>query len=127
MARTSSLKNSACTLAWFLLKDYQRQRLTTFLHPEADVSGAGYQLRQSKIAVGSGGLFGKGYRRGTQSQLRFLPVRHTDFIFAVLAEEWGYLGVLVVLSLYATVVLRGLRLASHAPCRAPCPPGISGR
>ncbi len=104
----------ACTLGWFLLKDYQRQRLTTFLHPEADVSGAGYQLRQSKIAVGSGGLFGKGYRRGTQSQLRFLPVRHTDFIFAVLAEEWGYLGVLVVLSLYATVVLRGLRLASHA-------------
>jgi rod shape determining protein RodA len=104
----------ACTLGWFLMKDYQRQRITTFLHPEADVSGAGYQLRQSKIAVGSGGLFGKGYRRGTQSQLRFLPVRHTDFIFAVLAEEFGFLGVLVVLFLYATVVLRGLRLAQHA-------------
>jgi rod shape determining protein RodA len=103
-----------CTVGWFLLKDYQRQRITTFLHPGVDVSGAGYQLRQSKIAVGSGGLFGKGYRRGTQSQLRFLPVRHTDFIFAVLSEEWGYLGVLVVLSLYATIVLRGLRLAAHA-------------
>jgi rod shape determining protein RodA len=105
---------AACAIGWLFLKDYQKQRITTFVHPDADVSGAGYQVRQSKIAVGSGGLFGKGYRRGTQSQLRFLPVRHTDFIFAVLAEEWGFLGVLVVLSLYATVVLRGLRLASHA-------------
>jgi rod shape determining protein RodA len=84
----------ACAIGWFFLKDYQKQRITTFVHPDADVSGAGYQVRQSKIAVGSGGLVGKGYRRGTQSQLRFLPVRHTDFIFAVLAEEWGFLGVL---------------------------------
>jgi rod shape determining protein RodA len=99
---------------WFLLKDYQRQRISTFLHPRADVAGAGYQLQQSKIAVGSGGLTGKGFRRGTQSQLRFLPVRHTDFIFAVLAEEWGFLGVLVAIGLYAAVVLRGLRMAEHA-------------
>lgn len=99
---------------WFLLKDYQRQRLLTFVHPGSDVSGAGYQVQQSKIAVGSGGLAGKGFRRGTQSQLRFLPVRHTDFIFAVLAEEWGFLGVLLVFGLYAAVVLRGLRLAAHA-------------
>jgi rod shape determining protein RodA len=104
----------ACAIGWFFLKDYQKQRITTFVHPEADVSGAGYQVRQSKIAVGSGGLVGKGYRRGTQSQLRFLPVRHTDFIFAVLSEEFGFLGVLAVLALYATVVLRGLRLAAHA-------------
>lgn len=105
---------AVCAIGWFFLKDYQKQRITTFVHPDADVSGAGYQVRQSKIAVGSGGLAGKGYRRGTQSQLRFLPVRHTDFIFAVLSEEFGFLGVLAVLALYATVVLRGLRLASHA-------------
>jgi rod shape determining protein RodA len=105
---------AAAVGGWFSLKDYQKQRIETFLHPAADVSGAGYQVRQSKIAVGSGGLSGKGFRRGTQSQLRFLPVRHTDFIFAVLAEEWGFLGVLTVLSLYAVIVLRGVRLASHA-------------
>ncbi|HET7453709.1 MAG TPA: rod shape-determining protein RodA [Thermoanaerobaculia bacterium] len=103
-----------CAVGWLFLKGYQRQRIETFVHPDADVAGAGYQVRQSKIAVGSGELAGKGYRRGTQSQLRFLPVRHTDFIFAVLAEEFGFLGVLVVLALYAAVVLRGLRLASHA-------------
>jgi rod shape determining protein RodA len=104
----------AAGAGWFLLQDYQKQRIATFLHPETDLAGSGYQVQQSKIAVGSGGLFGKGFRRGTQSQLRFLPVRHTDFIFAVLSEEWGFLGVLAVLCLYATVVLRGLRLASHA-------------
>jgi rod shape determining protein RodA len=105
---------ACCAVGWLFLKGYQRQRIETFVHPDVDVAGAGYQVRQSKIAVGSGGLVGKGYRRGTQSQLRFLPVRHTDFIFAVLAEEFGFLGVLVVLALYAAVVLRGLRLASHA-------------
>jgi rod shape determining protein RodA len=105
---------AAAGAGWFALKDYQRQRIVTFLHPEKDLSGAGYQVRQSKIAVGSGGLFGKGFRQGTQSQLKFLPVRHTDFIFAVLGEEWGFLGVLVVLMLYATVILRSIRIASHA-------------
>jgi rod shape determining protein RodA len=83
-------------LVWsFGMRDYQRQRVTTFLQPTSDPLGAGYQVRQSKIAVGSGQLTGRGYRQGTQSQLRFLPARHTDFIFAVLAEE-GLLGVAAV-------------------------------
>ena len=72
------------------MRDYQRQRVLTYLQPERDPLGAGYQVRQSKIAVGSGQLAGKGYMQGTQSQLRFLPARHTDFILAVLAEEWGF-------------------------------------
>jgi rod shape determining protein RodA len=84
----------------FGMKPYQRQRVLTFLYPESDPLGAGYQVQQSKIAVGSGKLVGKGYMQGTQSQLRFLPARHTDFILAVLAEEWGFFGVLTVLGLY---------------------------
>ncbi len=103
-----------CGAAWFLLKDYQKQRIGTFLNPEQDVLGAGYQVRQSKIAVGSGGFFGKGFRSGTQSQLRFLPVQHTDFILAVIAEEWGFLGVILVLGLFAALLLRALTLAQAA-------------
>jgi rod shape determining protein RodA len=80
--------------------------------------GSGYQIRQSKIAVGSGALLGKGYGQGTQSQLRFLPARHTDFVFAVLAEEWGFLGVLLVLGLYAFYLWTGLRIATRARDRA---------
>ncbi|MGH9398774.1 MAG: rod shape-determining protein RodA [Thermoanaerobaculia bacterium] len=99
---------------WFLLKDYQKQRIGTFLNPDTDMLGAGYQVRQSKIAVGSGGFSGKGFRAGTQSQLRFLPVRHADFILAVIAEEWGFLGVLIVLGLFVALILRCLRLASVA-------------
>jgi rod shape determining protein RodA len=83
------------------MRPYQRQRVMTFLQPASDPLGAGYQVRQSKIAVGSGQLTGRGYRQGTQSQLRFLPARHTDFILAVLAEERGFTGVAVVLGLYA--------------------------
>jgi rod shape determining protein RodA len=98
----------------FGMHDYQRQRVTSFLDPEGDPLGAGYQVRQSKIAVGSGELLGRGYMQGTQSQLRFLPVRHTDFIFSVLAEEWGFLGVAFVLGLYA-VFLFG---AAEVACRA---------
>jgi rod shape determining protein RodA len=98
----------------FAIKPYQRQRVITFLAPESDPLGAGYQVRQSKIAVGSGQLTGKGYRRGTQSQLRFLPARHTDFVFAVLAEEWGFLGVLAVLGLYALYIVSALRVALRA-------------
>jgi rod shape determining protein RodA len=101
-------------LGWLLLKDYQKQRIGTFIDPEADVLGAGYQVRQSKIAVGSGGFFGKGFRAGTQSQLRFLPVQHTDFILAVIAEEWGFLGVILVLGLFAGLILRTLKLAQVA-------------
>jgi rod shape determining protein RodA len=104
----------ACGGGWLMLKDYQKHRIVTFLHPQEDIMGAGYQVQQSKIAVGSGGLFGKGFRKGTQNQLRFLPVRHTDFIFAVLAEEWGFLGVLTVLGLYAAFFWRALAAARHA-------------
>ena len=103
-----------CGSAWFLLKDYQKQRIGTFLNPEQDLLGSGYQVRQSKIAVGSGGFFGKGFRSGTQSQLRFLPVQHTDFILAVIAEEWGFLGVILVLGLFAALLLRALTLARVA-------------
>jgi len=99
---------------WLLLKDYQKERIGTFFNPEADVLGSGYQVRQSKIAVGSGGFLGKGFRSGTQSQLRFLPVQHTDFILAVIAEEWGFLGTILVLGLFAALILRSLALARVA-------------
>jgi rod shape determining protein RodA len=100
------------------MKGYQRQRVITFLSPTADPLGAGYQVRQSKIAVGSGELTGKGYLQGTQSQLRFLPARHTDFILSVLAEEWGFLGVLAVLALYAAYISSAARIAMRARDRA---------
>lgn len=98
----------------FLLHDYQRQRVLTFLDPERDPLGAGYHIIQSKIAIGSGGLFGKGWLNGTQSQLDFLPERHTDFIFAVLAEEFGLLGALTLLLLYAFIIGRCLQIALRA-------------
>jgi rod shape determining protein RodA len=98
----------------FGMKGYQRQRVLTFLAPETDPLGAGYQVRQSKIAVGSGELVGRGYMQGTQSQLRFLPARHTDFIFAVLAEEWGFLGVAFVLFLYGTFLFGCAEVAARA-------------
>lgn len=105
----------AGALAWsFVLQDYQRARVLTFVSPETDPLGAGYQIRQSKIAVGSGELLGKGYMQGTQSQLRFLPARHTDFAFAVLAEERGFLGVLCVLGLYVWYLWSGVRVACRA-------------
>jgi rod shape determining protein RodA len=102
----------------FGLKGYQRQRVLTFLSPETDPLGAGYQVRQSKIAVGSGELLGKGYMQGTQSQLRFLPARHTDFILSVLAEEWGFLGVATVLGLYILYISSAARIAVRARDRA---------
>ena len=95
----------------FAMHDYQKTRILSFLSPEADPLGAGYQVRQSKIAVGSGQWLGRGYGQGTQSQLRFLPERHTDFIMAVLAEEWGFLGVLVVLGLYGFYVYSAALIA----------------
>lgn len=100
------------------MKDYQRERVITFLQPETDPLGAGYQVRQSKIAVGSGEVTGRGYMQGTQSQLRFLPALHTDFIFAVLAEEWGFLGVVATLSLFALFIFSALRIAIRARDRA---------
>jgi rod shape determining protein RodA len=96
----------------FVLHDYQRQRLTTFLHPESDPSGAGYHTLQAKIALGSGGLLGKGYGLGSQSSLNFLPEKQTDFIFASLAEEFGFVGCFSILALYAAVVIISLRIAS---------------
>src|SRR5580765_940747 len=99
-------------VAWkFGLKDYQRTRISTFLDPSQDAKGAGYQQIQARITVGSGGLSGKGFRHGTQGQLRFLPVAHNDFIFSVLAEEQGFAGVLAALGLYLFVILRGLEAA----------------
>jgi len=99
------------------LQEHQKARILTFFQPEADPLGAGYQIRQSKIAVGSGELVGKGFMQGTQSQLRFLPARHTDFIFAVLAEERGFLGVASVLGLYLMFLYNGLRVAMRAQDR----------
>jgi rod shape determining protein RodA len=96
----------------FGLHDYQRKRILTFLDPENDPSGAGYHILQSKIALGSGGLLGKGYGLGSQSQLNFLPEKHTDFIFSTLAEEFGFAGSAFVLFLYAAVIFMALRIAS---------------
>jgi rod shape determining protein RodA len=104
----------AALLAWPLLKDYQKTRIYTFLDPSLDPRGAGYQKIQSQIAVGSGGLLGKGFGQGSQSQLGYLPARHTDFIFSVLAEETGFLGVLVALALYLLVLWRMLETARLA-------------
>ena len=100
--------------AWFFLKDYQKDRIRTFLDPNLAARGAGYQVRQARIAIGSGGILGKGWKQGTQSRLGFLPVRHTDFIFAALAEEWGFVGVAVFLALYGSLIARSLALARDA-------------
>ena len=108
-----------CAGLWnFAMLDYQRERVKTFLAPGSDPLDAGYQLRQSKIAVGSGQLTGRGYMQGTQSQLRFLPARHTDFVFAVLAEEWGFLGVAGVMIMFAVFLLNGIAVAMRARDRA---------
>ncbi|WP_417760401.1 rod shape-determining protein RodA [Shewanella sp.] len=101
-------------LWFFLMHDYQRNRVLTLLNPEADPLGTGYHIIQSKIAIGSGGLWGKGWLDGTQSQLEFLPERHTDFIFAVIGEEFGLIGSLFLLALYIYVIGRGLVIASRA-------------
>ncbi|PLK59364.1 rod shape-determining protein RodA [Candidatus Palibaumannia cicadellinicola] len=98
----------------FLMHDYQRYRVIMLLDPKTDPLGAGYHIIQSKIAIGSGGLNGKGWLHGTQSQLEFLPERHTDFIFAVLGEELGFLGILVLLMLYLSVIIRGIVIAASA-------------
>ena len=96
----------------FVLHDYQRNRILTFMNPEADPSGNGYHIMQSKIALGSGGLMGKGFGLGSQSQLNFLPEKQTDFIFATLAEEFGFVGCFSVLFLYGVVIFMALRIAS---------------
>ena len=99
---------------WNFMQDYQKQRVLTLLDPDSDPLGAGYNIIQSKIAIGSGGLFGKGWTNGSQAQLEFLPERDTDFIFAVLGEEFGLFGVLTLLALYMFVIARGLYIAVQA-------------
>ena len=99
---------------WNFMQDYQKQRVLTLLNPDSDPLGAGYNIIQSKIAIGSGGLFGKGWTNGSQAQLEFLPERDTDFIFAVMGEELGLLGVLSLLGLYVFIVGRGLYIAMQA-------------
>jgi rod shape determining protein RodA len=114
IAALGAVAAAAAPVVWYLMRDYQRQRVLTFLDPEKDPLGAGYHIIQSKIAIGSGGLFGKGWLNGTQSQLDFLPERHTDFIFAVLSEEFGLVGVLTLLALYLFIIGRGLFIATRA-------------
>src|SRR5439155_525963 len=101
-------------LLWRHLKTYQQRRILTFLNPDLDPLGAGYHVIQSKIAVGSGLVWGKGFLRGTQNHLNFLPEQHTDFIFSVFAEEWGFVGAIVLMALYLGLVMRGLVIASRA-------------
>lgn len=105
-------------VGWFFLKDYQRARLTTFLDPSQDPRGQGYQVIQSKIAVGQGGMWGRGVTKGTQTQLQFLPVPHTDFIFSAFSEEHGFVGVVVVLGLYFLLLILIVQNAQTAPDRA---------
>lgn len=102
---------SILPLVWRFLKDYQKRRILTFFNPDLDPLGASYHLIQSKIAVGSGGILGKGFMKGTQSRLGFLPEQHTDFIFSALGEEWGFIGCFFVLGLYFFLILWGLRIA----------------
>jgi len=101
-------------LAWNFMHDYQRQRILTLLDPERDPLGKGFHIIQSTIAIGSGGILGKGWGQGTQAQLEFIPERHTDFIFAVFSEEFGLLGNMVLLVLYALLIGRGLMIAANA-------------
>jgi len=105
-------------LGWFLLKDYQKDRLMVFMNPNIDPLGAGYTIIQSRIAIGSGGISGKGWISGTQNQLNFLTERHTDFIFSVAGEEWGFIGGIVLLTLYYILIRRAFEIAKKTddPC-----------
>jgi rod shape determining protein RodA len=110
-----TLGAASLPIMWGLMHDYQQRRVLTLLDPSADPLGAGYHIIQSTIAIGSGGLFGKGWMHGTQSQLDFIPERTTDFIFAVFGEEFGYIGTVLLIGLYLAIVARGLIIASRAP------------
>src|SRR4029077_17991165 len=105
-------------VVWHFLKPYQKERVTSFLHPEEDAKGSGYQVLQSKIAVGSGGFWGKGFGNGTQNQLGYIPVRYSDFIMSAWAEEQGFKGVLLALGLYMALLLRLVQNAQRAKDRA---------
>ena len=104
-------------LVWFFLKEYQKRRILVFLDPDLDPLGAGYHIIQSKIAIGSGMISGKGFLKGTQNALSFLPEEHTDFIFSVLAEEWGFIGSIVIVLLFLLLIFWGLNIAQR--CREP--------
>ncbi len=106
---------AAAPFLWNMLHDYQRRRIMTLIDPTTDPLGSGYHIIQSTIAIGSGGVFGKGYLNGTQTHLEFIPEKHTDFIFAVYSEEWGLIGNLLLVLLYTLLVGRGLMIASAAP------------
>ena len=109
------LLTASAPIFWnYLLHDYQRQRILTFLNPETDPLGSGYHIIQSTIAIGSGGLYGKGWLNGTQSHLDFLPERSTDFVFAVFSEEFGFLGTLVLLAIFIAIISRGILIAVNA-------------
>lgn len=110
----AALAAASAPIGWSLMHDYQKQRVLTLLDPEKDPLGSGYHIIQSKIAIGSGGLYGKGWLNGTQSQLDFLPERSTDFIFAAYAEEFGFIGILVLLAIYIFIIIRGLLIAVQA-------------
>src|SRR5690554_3740781 len=114
IAALAVLAAAALPLLWMNLHNYQRQRVLTFLDPNSDPLGSGWNIIQSTTAIGSGGVFGKGWLQGTQSQLEFLPERHTDFIVAVLGEEFGLVGMLAILVLYLAIISRGLWLAAGA-------------
>jgi rod shape determining protein RodA len=114
IAVAGGLAAAAAPALWFMMREYQRNRVRTFLDPESDPLGTGWNIIQSKIAVGSGGVLGKGWLNGTQSNLEFIPERHTDFILAVLSEEFGLLGVLLLLGVYLFIVGRSLYIASIA-------------
>ncbi|MFA5180773.1 MAG: rod shape-determining protein RodA [Syntrophales bacterium] len=101
-------------LAWLFLKDYQKERILTFFDPERDPLGSGYHIIQSMIAIGSGGFLGKGYLKGTQTQLKFLPEQQTDFVFSVFAEEWGFIGGVVLMILFLSLILWGFKIAQYS-------------
>lgn len=105
-------------LGWmYALKDYQRQRITSFLDPEADLKGAGWHAHHARVAIGNGGIFGQGYMQGTQNQFKFLPEQYTDFPFPVFAEDWGFVGAIVLIGLYAFLSIWAIRVASQAKDR----------
>jgi rod shape determining protein RodA len=101
-------------IGWYLLKDYQKERILTFFNPERDPLGSGYHIIQSMIAVGSGGLFGKGFLKGSQTQLKFLPEQQTDFVFSVFAEEWGFFGGMILMVMFLSLILWGLKIVIHS-------------
>jgi rod shape determining protein RodA len=111
----ASLGAASLPVVWGLMHDYQQRRVLTLLDPTSDPLGDGYHIIQSTIAIGSGGLFGKGWMQGTQNQLDFIPERTTDFVFAVFGEEFGYVGTILLVGLYLAIVARGLVIAARAP------------